>query len=277
MLQGKINMLKFILYQTLVDLWASTKSNLNTAVIIDDSSKARDFLRRDLASLCPQIKVLTEADGVVSGLRAIKKFKPEIVFLDIHMDDGTGFDILELLDDISFNVIFTTASDAHAIQAFKFSAIDYLLKPVDPEELQKAVIKAVKEASLNEENVDILKQHLEKKGNDTLKKIALHTSEKIHICEIHKIIRCEADVNYTNFTIKGTPHIFVTKTLKYFDQLLPASLFCRVHQSHLINLDEVKEYVKSDGGYIVMSNGDRIPVSSRRKSEVIDRITRNHA
>ncbi len=249
---------------------------MNTALIIDDNQKARDFLKRDLEKFCAELKILGEADGVVSGLKAIKKHKPEIVFLDIHMDDGTGFDILELLDNISFKVIFTTASDAHAIQAFKFSAIDYLLKPIDPEELVAAVAKAAKGTAPEKENVSILKSHLKKEDKQELKKIALHTAEKIQICEISEIIRCEADVNYTHFNFKGGSSILVTKTLKHFDQLLTPSGFCRVHQSHLINLTEVKEYVKADGGYIVMSNGDRVPVSSRKKSEVIDRITKNH-
>ncbi len=249
---------------------------MNTALIIDDNQKARDFLKRDLEKFCPEIKILGEADGVVSGLKAIKKQKPEIVFLDIHMEDGTGFDILELLDNISFKVIFTTASDAHAIQAFKFSAIDYLLKPIDPEELVVAVNKAVKGALLEKENVSILKSHLKQEDKNGLKKIALHTSEKIQICELTEIIRCQADVNYTHFSLKGGNSILVTKTLKHFDQLLTPAGFCRVHQSHLINLTEVKEYVKADGGYIVMSNGDRVPVSSRKKSGVMDRIINNH-
>ncbi len=247
---------------------------MNTALIIDDNQKARDFLSRDLAKFCPELKIVGEADGVVSGLKAIKKHRPEIVFLDIHMEDGTGFDILELLDDVSFKVIFTTASDAHAIQAFKFSAIDYLLKPINPDELITAAKKAVKGSAPEKETVGLLKSHLTKESENELKKIALHTAEKIQICDIKDIIRCEADVNYTHFSLKGGSSILVTKTLKHFDQLLSAAGFFRVHQSHLINLTEVKEYVKADGGYIVMTNGDRVPVSSRKKSEVIDRITK---
>jgi two-component system LytT family response regulator len=249
---------------------------LNTALIIDDNQKARDFLNRDLGKFCPELKILGEANGVVSGLKAIKKHKPEIVFLDIHMEDGTGFDILELLNDVPFKVIFTTASDAHALQAFKFSAIDYLLKPIDPDELIAAVTKAVKGSAPEKETVGLLKSHLNKKSENDLKKIALHTAEKIQICDIKDIIRCEADINYTHFSLKGGSSVLVTKTLKHFNQLLSPAGFFRVHQSHLINLAEVKEYVKADGGYIVMTNGDRVPVSSRKKSEVIGMITNNH-
>ena len=248
---------------------------MNTALIIDDNSKARDFLKRDLQSFCPQIDVVGEADGVLSGLKAIKKHRPEIVFLDIHMEDGTGFDVLELCGEIPFKVIFTTASDAHAIQAFKFSAIDYLLKPIDIEELISAVKKATASPALPAENVDLLKEHLQTKEEPT-KRIALHTADKIHICLTSDIIRCESDVNYTLFRMKDEQEILVTKTLKHFDQLLTPLGFCRVHQSHLINLTEVKEFVKTEGGYLVMSNHDRVPVSNRKRAEVVELITRTN-
>ena len=248
---------------------------MNTALIIDDNSKARDFLKRDLQSFCPQLKVVGEADGVLSGLKAIKKHRPDIVFLDIHMEDGTGFDVLELCGEIPFKVIFTTASDAHAIQAFKFSAIDYLLKPIDIEELIAAVQKATAAPALPAENVDLLKEHLQAEGTPA-KRMALHTADKIHICLTSDIIRCEADVNYTLFCMKDGQEILVTKTLKHFDQLLSPLGFCRVHQSHLINLQEVKEFVKTEGGYLVMSNRDRVPVSNRKRAEVMELITRIH-
>lgn len=245
-----------------------------TSIIIDDSSKARSFLRRDLEKYCTDVKIIGEADGVVSGLKAIRSLKPQLIFLDIHLDDGTGFDILELAGEFSFKVIFTTASDAHAIRAFKFSAIDYLLKPIDIEDLIEAVKKATSAPNLHTGNVQVLQEHLNRQPQTGPLKIALYTADKIHICETSDIIRCESDINYTSFKLKNGQEILVTKTLKHYDQLLSPSGFCRVHQSHLIRLSEVKEYVKTDGGYLVMSNGDRVPVSNRRKMEVIERITR---
>ena len=150
------------------------------AIIIDDIVKARDFLKRDLISFCPDIEIIGEAEGVVSGLKIIKKLRPDIVFLDVNMNDGSGFDILELLDEIHFKVIFTTASDAHAIKAFKFSAVDYLLKPIDVEELIKAVKKAVSQRLGDDQmQVDLLRDSVS--NSQSLEKIALHTAEKILI------------------------------------------------------------------------------------------------
>lgn len=248
---------------------------MSKAVIIDDIQSARDYLKRDLLSFCPKVEVIGEADGVLSGLKLIKQSKPDIVFLDINMNDGTGFDILELLDTISFKVIFTTASDAYAIKAFKFSAIDYLLKPVDADELIKAVGKATEKGKeSHQQNVGLLMDQM--KSKEGMKKIALHTSDKIQICELEDIVRCESSVNYTTFYFKNDSKLMVTKTLKFYDQLLSQSGFLRVHQSHLINVSQIKEYIKSDGGYIVMNNGNHIPISARKKAEVIELISGIH-
>lgn len=245
---------------------------MEKAVIIDDILKARDFLKRDLTSFCPHIEVVGEAEGVVSGLKIIKKLRPDIVFLDINMNDGSGFDILELLDEIQFKVIFTTASDAHAIKAFKFSAVDYLLKPIDVDELTKAVGKALSQGkSEGQQQVELLRDSVA--SDEKMEKIALHTAEKIHICELVDIIRCESSINYTTFYFEDKHKVLVTKTLKFYDQLLTGSGFLRTHQSHLINLSHVKEFVKGDGGYILMNDGSNIPVSARKRAEVVQIIS----
>lgn len=245
---------------------------MHKAVIIDDLLKARDFLRRDLLSFCPEIEVIGEAEGVVSGLKVIKSLRPDIVFLDINMNDGSGFDILELLDEIHFKVIFTTASDAHAIRAFKFSAVDYLLKPIDVEDLTTAVRKAVGKGKIEgQKQVNLLRDSVSKP--EAMEKIALHTSEKIHICELKDIIRCESSINYTTFYFADQHQVLVTKTLKFYDQLLSGSGFLRTHQSHLINLIHVKEFVKGDGGYILMNDSSSIPVSARKRAEVVQVIS----
>jgi two-component system LytT family response regulator len=187
------------------------------------------------------------------------------------MNDGTGFDILELLDEIRFKVIFTTASDEYAIKAFKFSATDYLLKPIESEELIKAVNKASQLMDSGREHVDLLMDQMRK--GEEITKIALHTAEKIQVVELKDIIRCESNVNYTVFYFKSGEKLLVTKTLKFYDQLLSPSGFLRVHQSHLINVSHIHEYVKADGGYIIMANQENVPISARKKAEVIELIS----
>lgn len=238
-----------------------------TAVIVDDVAQARTTLKEDLATYCPNIKIIGEADGVVSASKLLNKIKPDVVFLDIQLQDGTGFDILEILGDISFQVIFTTASDEFAIKAFKFSAVDYLLKPVDPDELILSVQKISKVNHSTQENYDLLLNTV--KEQSTPKRLALHTLEKIHVTEIADIVRCESNGNYTTFYFKGGHKLLVTKTLKEYDQMLSEYQFARVHQSHLINAQQIKEFVKIDGGYLVMRDGSRIPVSLRKKSVVM--------
>lgn len=237
---------------------------MKTAVIIDDIEAARKSLRDDLGHYCNNIRIIGEAEGVVSGAKIIKETNPDILFLDIQMNDGSGFDLLEILPDLNANVIFTTASDQYAIKAFKFSAIDYLLKPIDPDDLVKAVAKASKDTE-GKEKLDILKENF-----NAPKKIALNTLEKIHIANIQEILRCESSVNYTMFYFSDKSKVLVTKTLKEYDKMLTPHGFLRPHQSHLINLEYVKEFVKLDGGYIVMKDGSKIPVSTRKRPEVVE-------
>ena len=239
---------------------------MSTAIIIDDSTRARSALKRDIEEFYPELEVKQEADSVISGLKLLKSQTADILFLDIHMGDGDGFDLLELLGQHKMKVIFTTSSDAHAIKAFKFSAVDYLLKPIDPDELVISVKKAL-ERDTEQSDIGFLKEQLE--SGEKKSRIALSTSEKIQVCQLADIVRCESNVNYTQFFFKDGTKLLVTKTLKHFDQLLSGSGFYRVHQSHLINLDHVKEYQKNDGGYILMINNTQIPISSRKKAEVV--------
>ncbi|UTW64502.1 response regulator transcription factor [bacterium SCSIO 12741] len=236
-----------------------------TAVIIDDVEEARLALQQDLEDYLPDIELVGSADGVLTGIKLIKATQPDIVFLDIHMNDGDGFDLLEIADAESFHTIFTTASDAYAIKAFRFSAIDYLLKPIDPDELMTAVEKALEKQKNDQTPLDILKENLV----DKPKKIALHTQEKIHIAELEEIVRCESNGNYTQFHFHDGQKLLVTRTLKVFDQMLADQNFYRVHQSHLINCDYIREFVKTEGGYLVMKDRSHVPISSRKKAEVI--------
>lgn len=236
------------------------------AVIIDDIPEAIAVLKSDLENYCVNIEVVGSADGVVTGAKLIREIKPDLVFLDIQMKDGSGFDLLEILPDVQFKLIFTTASDEFAVKAFKFSAVDYLLKPIDPDELMDAVSR-VETQDKAAQRIDLLKENFVK-----TKKIALNTLEKIHIVNVEEILRCESNINYTMFYFTDGSKLLVTKTLKEFDNLLSEHNFIRVHQSHLINTHFIKEFLKSSGE-IVMKDGTKVPVSTRKKQVLMDMIS----
>jgi len=243
-------------------------------IIIDDEPQVRKTLARMLEEECSNVKLLKSADGVNSGLRAINKENPDLVLLDIQMDDGTGFDLLKKVEPINFKVIFITAFDQYAIQAFKFSAIDYLLKPVDPEDLKQAVSKA--EQMVQEDfstQLKVLDDNLktqETKG----KKIILRTSETVHLVKVSDISYCESDISYTLFYLTDGQKILVSKTLKEFEDMLKEFGFFRVHKSFLVNLFAISKFEKADGGYLVMENNDRVPVANRKKDELMELFER---
>lgn len=238
------------------------------AILIEDIPAVRAELRRLLELHCPQVEIMGEAESVVSGAKLMKQTAPDLLFLDIELPDGTGFDILDMVSH-PVQVIFTTAVDAYAVQAFRYAAIDYLLKPIDPDQLIAAVTRANEREPLAEKQKSILSQAL---NGRPLKRMALHTQDRIHIIDVDRIRRCEADGNYTRFFIKEKSPILVAKTLKEFDRMLQEAGFLRVHQSHLVNLAEVAEYVKTDGVYLVMRDGGKVPVSVRKRSEVLERL-----
>jgi len=236
------------------------------AIVIDDVENARKTLIQDLQDYCPDVIIAGEAEGVISGAKLIKEVKPDLVFLDIQMNDGSGFDLLEILPEINFKLIFTTGSDAYAIKAFRFSAVDYLLKPIDPDQLQQAVNKT---SAGTEINFKTLKKNLAD-GHHIL---ALNSQEKINVVKVNEIVRCEASGSYTLFFMNDGEQILVTRTLKEFDSILGESGFIRVHQSHLVNIDFVREFVKKDGGYLLLNDQNEIPVSSRKRAYLIATLT----
>jgi len=247
------------------------------ALIIDDEKDCRVSLIHDLKTYCPQIKVIGEAEGVKQGIELINKLNPDLIFLDIQMNDGTGFDLLETLKTnnteskpFSFHIIFTTAYDQFAIKAFKYSAIDYLLKPILSEELIAAVEK-LKYNYLHNELLDSLTVLLEnkKRGTNSFSKIILNVGECVEIHRVEDIIRCESEGNYTNFYFKDKKKLMVSRTLKEFDEMLSSQGFFRIHQSHLINVNYLVKYNKSDGGYAVMSDGSQAPISRNKKEEFV--------
>jgi len=241
-----------------------------TAVIIDDIEDARKILRADLQFIAPEIEIIGEAESVMQGVKLLAKQNPDILFLDIQMPDGDGFDLLEMLPQKPFKTIFTTASDEHALKAFKFSAVDYLLKPINQDELKIAITKA-KENKDSPQSLALLQENIGKQI-DKMERIILNTQEKIHVVRLDDIVRLESDVNYTKFFLTNGQKVLVTRTLKEYDEMLSGNGFIRAHQSHLVNTTHIVEFVKADGGHINLSDKSYVPVSSRRKSLVLQAL-----
>jgi two-component system LytT family response regulator len=239
-------------------------------VIIDDDPGSRKAIFNILTNYCKEVAVAGEAGDVASGYKIIKRLRPDAVFLDIEMPDGNGFDLLELFDTVDFHVIFITAHNQYAIKAFEYSAIDYILKPVDPEKLLKA-IKKLKNLSpkknQSDERVRIL---LNNKNN--VSKIALPTRNGYRFVKVKDIVRCEAENNYTHFYLQTNEKILVTRTLKDYENILQDNFFIRVHQSHLINVDYVEQYIKGDGGTAIMSDGSEVEISRRKKELFLSKM-----
>lgn len=239
-------------------------------LIIDDEPHVRETLHSLLQKFCPQVKVVGEAGSVASGVREIKEKLPDLVLLDIKMDDGTGFDLLNRFEHIGFKIIFVTAWEKYAIQAFGFSAVDYLLKPVNPEKLAEAVKRADQQVQ-GTFNIQLntLKENLASPDNPN-HKIILKTSDNVYLVNVQDIIHCASDSNYTLFALTDGEKVMVSRLLKDYDEMLSRSGFFRVHRSHLINLNHIKRFEKQDGGSVVMSNGDKIPASSRGRERLME-------
>ncbi len=243
-------------------------------IIVEDEIRSRDTLRGLLSRYCKNVEIIAEADSYRSGLAAIREQHPDVVFLDIQMPDGSGFKLLEEFDEIKFEIIFTTAFDQFAIKAIKYSALDYLLKPIDPEELVSALKKVENKISKRgvNENIQVLLDNIKSRDANP-HKIVLSTFEKIHIIETDNILRCESDNYYTNFFLTDGKQILISKTLKENEAMLGEHNFIRPHKSHLVNVKYIKGFLKNDGGYIEMTDGTHIPVSRRKREKIIEIIT----
>ncbi len=241
-------------------------------VIIDDDKRVCRIISDFIESNFPEIKIIAIGYDLKSGYELIKQNSPELVFLDINLPDGTGFDLLKKIDEVCFKVIFITGHEEYAIQAIKFSALDFILKPIDFEELASAIAKALEIIHYEEERVKI--KALLENYNETkaLKRLILKTSDFIHVVKIDEIIRCKAENNYTFFYIVDGEKILVSKTIKEYTELLKTSGFLRVHQSHLINAAYIDKFVRSEGGYILMKDQTNIPVSTKNKQLVINEL-----
>ncbi|MFM7683361.1 MAG: LytR/AlgR family response regulator transcription factor [Bacteroidota bacterium] len=235
-------------------------------LIIDDEKRIRDFVKRMIDSFDLNVEVFTDGENVETGIAAIKSLKPDIVFLDIQMPDGTGFDLLNQVGEKTFELIFITAFQEYAIMAIKFSALDYILKPIDAEELKTALQNALDTIDFKKEETqyEALSHNL---NTNQKRKLVLKTQESVHVVDLNEIIRCEADKNYTFFYLSSGKKILVSRTLKDFELLLSNHGFFRVQQSHLINIEYIARYDKSEGGSVIMKDGAAVPLSTAKKDQ----------
>ncbi|HHC79888.1 MAG TPA: response regulator transcription factor [Flavobacteriia bacterium] len=234
------------------------------ALIIDDEAKARQGLRLVLEKYCPDVEILALCESPKIGLEKINELQPDLIFLDVQMPKMSGFDLLEKIPEINFEVIFVTAYDQYAIKAIKFSALDYLLKPIDVDEL----ITAVQKISKRRKNRIIKYQSLlnnVKTNTKTLTRLAIPSDNEIIMQPVEDIIYCEADSSYTTLHLINDKQITVAKTLKEFENILPQTNFCRIHHSTLVNISHIVKYVKGEGGYVIISNNKHLNVSRRKK------------
>jgi two-component system LytT family response regulator len=242
-------------------------------LVIDDENRTRDFVKKMIDSFQLDLEVFTDGENVETGIEAINRIQPDIVFLDIQMPDGTGFDVLNSLETKKFEVIFITAYQEYAIKAIKFSALDYILKPIDAEELHSAILTAIDSVDFKKEDLqyEALENNIQP-GNR--RKLVLKTQECVYIVDLMEIIRCEADKNYTFFFLNSGKKILVSRTLKDFETMLNGYGFFRIQQSHLINLDYLDRYDKHQGGAIIMKDGSALPLSPAKKDQFFKLLER---
>lgn len=244
------------------------------AIIVDDELGARESLSKMIEKNCKQIEIVAKVDSMLSAFEAITNKEPDLVFLDIEMPNGNAFDLLEKFKNINFNIIFTTAYDHYAIKAIKFSAIDYILKPIDPEELVQAVKrfeeKSGQKATLDKQFKNLLSNV---KPENKLKKVGIPDGDGLVFINLSDIIRCDSDGNYTFFILTSGKKIIASRTLGEYEQMFADDNFFRIHRSHLVNLEHVKKYIKGEGGYVVMSDNSQVEVSRRNKTDFLEKLS----
>jgi two-component system, LytTR family, response regulator len=243
-----------------------------TAIIVDDELNARLSLRGILEEFYPNVNIVTEAKDVPEAVKAIHKYKPQIVFMDIEMPGYSGLSILDFFDknNIDFKLIFVTAYSEFAINAFELSAIDYILKPIRKEAIERALLKVT---PINPPQLEVLQHHFsEKTINPNDKKIALHTSEGLVFVKLDDILYFKADGSYTHIFFTNAPRITTTKRLMEYERLEQLGKFLRIHRSHIINLNQISRISKNDGGTVILTNGDELSISNDKKSVLLELI-----
>jgi two-component system LytT family response regulator len=240
-------------------------------ILIDDEKNALEMMEWLLKTYCPEVEIVAMCNSSEQGVEIINRLKPDLVFLDIEMPNMNGFDMLEKFETISFDVVFCTAYDQFAIKAFKYSALDYLLKPVDPDDL-KAAVKRIqqKRSAPSRQQFDLLLQTMKQGNKTTPQRVALTTGDGLIFVPTSDIIYCEAESNYTNVVLSGGKKILVSKVLKDIDEVLSGPDFYRVHSSFLININRIKKLVRGDGGYIVMDNDAIVNISRSKRQDFME-------
>jgi two-component system LytT family response regulator len=242
------------------------------AIVIEDEVNVREAFMKSLKAFCPEIKVLGYADSVASGKILIDHTDFDVLFLDINLPDGTGFNLLEQVENKDYSLVFVTAYDEHAIKAFKLSAVDYLLKPVSPDLLVAAVDKVKRVAEADDQvRLDVAKTHLNSQFEQS-NKIILRDQESLYIRLIKDIVYCHAEGSYTRFRFAEGPEILTSTNLKEYELLLSPFKFTRNHHSYLCNLYHVAEIKKTEGGSLVMSDGSILPISARKKAGILEKL-----
>ncbi len=244
-----------------------------TAIIIDDETSSRNSLKQKLANHCADIIVIGECDNGADGINLLEEMSPDVVFLDVEMPRMNGFTMLQQLTKKDFEIIFITAYDHYAIRAIKFSALDYLVKPIEVEDLKTALEKAAQKRKMvaGNERLEMLLQNLLHDKKE-MQRIAIPSMEGLQFVETANIIYLEANSNYTCFHLTNGAKITVTKTLKDFEDLLPQSVFIRIHHSYIINKNLIEKYIKGEGGQVLMKNGTLLDVARRKKEEFMKAI-----
>ncbi|HOY04671.1 MAG TPA: LytTR family DNA-binding domain-containing protein [Saprospiraceae bacterium] len=244
------------------------------ALIIDDEPDAVEALHLTLMETCPEVVVAGKYTNPEKGLAAIRALRPDLVFLDIEMPVMNGFQLLEELGDLPFALIFATAYDRFAVKAFRYSAVDYLLKPVNPDELRKAVDKAAEKQQIDRAQLDLLRRQLYAPDSKRFDKIALPYAHGYTFVELADVMYCESDSSYTKFFLASGEMYLITKTLGDVEEMLSGGDFFRIHKQFLVNMNNIRSYVRGDGGYVIMPNKVNIPVSRIKKDEFTELFTR---
>lgn len=242
------------------------------AIIIDDEKKCVSLLSKMFEKHFPDINLVAISNNAGDGIKLITQHEPDLVFLDIEMPVKNGFDMLNELEEINFEIIFTTAYNQYAIKAIRFSALDYLLKPIDEEELHEAINRyKLKKKSSRNDQISLLFDNL-KNLNNAYSKISVSTSEGVIFLNVNDIIYCEATGSYTQFFLRNKEKLLTSRTLKDFEDMLTEHNFYRIHNSYLVNLNEIKRYIRGEGGTVIMSNGNEVQVSRRKKEEFLKKL-----
>jgi len=243
------------------------------AIIVDDEQKSRSSLRKLLSDFCTEVNVVAEAADINEAQVLIEKMQPHVVFLDVEMPYGTGFDLLERIGDINFEVVFITAYSQYAVEAFKYASIDYILKPVDIDTLIRSVERAKEQLQTKQSIADYKKllQQVQKQTDGDIR-IQLSAVKEQHLVKCNEIICCVADGSYTNVYMTGGRKFYSSRNLKQFVAELPASIFYRVHNGHLVNMNHIEKIIKGHGGSVVMTDGRELEIAVRRKEDFLNRM-----